>query len=389
MERIAITERADWRKKAEDGGFTIHSMYDARYWDERHAYTFSSREVRERLAAPTAELMSMCYQAAERIVEDSELMSRMALPEAFHEAIRASWRAGHKDLYGRFDLAYDGKGPAKLLEFNADTASALFESAVFQCRWLEDVKARGDVEMGAFQFSDIDERLRNAFSSLAADGDTFHFGVTMDAEEDLMTVNYLAECARAAGLVAKVINMGEFGVDAADWLTDLEDYRIQRFFKFYPIEEMMRDEFGGVLKTTPSRMFEPLWKVVLSNKGMLAVLWDMFPNHPNLLPCYFEDDTRASSLNGQHVRKPVYSRQGDNITITSDSLPGGKLETEGEATEGPHVLQAVNFLPTFGDDHTLVGSWVVAGEPAGICILEDDGPVTGVMSRFVPHFVTP
>jgi glutathionylspermidine synthase len=389
MERIAITERADWRKKAEDGGFTIHSMYDAPYWDERHAYLFSSGEIRERLADPTAELMSMCYQAADRIVEDSALMSRMAIPEAFHEAIRASWRARHKDLYGRFDLSYDGNGPAKLLEFNADTAAALFESAVFQRQWLADVMARGDIDTGATQFNDIDDQLCNAFSSLAADGDTFHFGVTMDADEDLMTVNYLAGCARAAGLVAKVMDMSEFGVDADDWLTDLDDYRIQRFFKLYPIEEMMRDEFGSVLKITPSRMFEPLWKVVLSNKGMLAVLWDMFPDHPNLLPCYFEDDARAASLNGERVRKPVFSRQGDNISIISDSLPGGRLETDGDVLDGPHVLQAIHFLPTFGDDHALVGSWVVAGKPAGICILEDDGPITGMMSRFVPHFVTP
>jgi glutathionylspermidine synthase len=389
VERIEITERTDWRKKADDSGFTIHSMYDARYWDERNAYAFSSSEIRECLAEPTAELMSMCYQAAERIVEDSALMSRMAIPEAFHEAVRASWRAGHKDLYGRFDLAYGGNGPVKLLEFNADTASALFESAVFQRQWLEDLKARGDLNTEATQFNDIDDRLRTAFSSLAADGDTFHFGVTMDAEEDLMTVNYLAECARAAGLVAKVMDMSQFGVDSADWLTDLEDYRIQRFFKFYPIEEMMRDDFGSVLKTTPSRMFEPLWKVVLSNKGMLAVLWDMFPNHPNLLPCYFEDDARAASLSGEHVRKPVFSRQGDNITITSGILPGGHLETEGDVSDGPYVLQAVNFLPTFGDDHALVGSWVIAGEPAGICVLEDDSPITGMMSRFVPHFVKP
>jgi glutathionylspermidine synthase len=35
-------------------------------------------------------------------------------------------------LYGRFDLAYRGDGPPKLLEYNADTPTALFEAAVVQ-----------------------------------------------------------------------------------------------------------------------------------------------------------------------------------------------------------------------------------------------------------------
>jgi glutathionylspermidine synthase len=388
MQRIAIGERHDWKKHAEDCGFTIHSMYDARYWDERNAYVFTQDEVRNRFVNPTAELISMCYQAAERIVEDSGLMGRMGIPEAFHESVRQSWRMRQKDIIGRFDLSYDGVSPAKLLEFNVETPSALLESAVFQRQWLEAVKSNGTVENGATQFNDIDHRLRTAFESLASVGDTFHFAVTMDAEEDLMTVNYLAECARAAGLVAKVMDLGDLGVDGADWLTDLEDYRIQRLFKFYPYEEMMFDEFGGILHTTPTRLFEPLWKVVLANKGLMAVLWDMFPGHPNLLPCYFEDDARAAELGGEHVRKPVFSRQGDNITITSDKVPGGILQTEGDVVDGPHILQAVKLLPKFGEDHALVGSWVVAGNPAGICILEDDGPVTGMMSRFVPHYVS-
>ncbi len=388
MQRIAIGERRDWKKHAEDCGFTIHSMYDARYWDERNAYAFTRHEVRDHLATPTAELISMCYQAAERIVEDSDLMSRMGIPEVFHDAVRQSWRSRDKDLLGRFDLSYDSVGPAKLLEFNAETPSALLESGVFQLQWLDAVKANGTVPKSATQFNEVDERLRLAFSSLAAVGDTFHFGVTIDAEEDLMTVNYLAECARASGLIAKVMDLSDFGVDADDWFTDLEDYRIQRFFKFYPNDEAMFSEFGAVIRSTPSRMFEPLWKVVLSNKGLMAVLWDMFPDHPNLLPCYFEGDERAAQLGGEYVRKPVFSRGGDNITIESRKVAGGILQTEGEVVEGPHILQALKLLPTFGEDHTLVGSWVIAGEPAGICILEDESPITGPMSRFVPHYVT-
>ena len=46
--------------------------------------------------------------------------------------IAASWKRRDASLYGRFDLRYDGQGPAKLLEYNADTPTSLFETAVFQ-----------------------------------------------------------------------------------------------------------------------------------------------------------------------------------------------------------------------------------------------------------------
>lgn len=35
-------------------------------------------------------------------------------------------------LYGRMDLAYDGQGWAKLLEYNADTPTSFYESTAFQ-----------------------------------------------------------------------------------------------------------------------------------------------------------------------------------------------------------------------------------------------------------------
>jgi glutathionylspermidine synthase len=33
---------------------------------------------------------------------------------------------------------------------------------------------------------------------------------------------------------------------------------------------------------------EPIWKLILGNKALLPLLWEMFPNHPNLLPAYQE-----------------------------------------------------------------------------------------------------
>src|SRR6202035_6105972 len=88
-------------------------------------------------------------------------------------------------------------------------------------------------------------------------------------------------------------------------------------FKLYPWEWMLHDEFGARLAGAPTRWIEPPWKALLSNKGILPLLWEMFPDHPNLLPAFFEDDPNAASLGGSFVRKPLYSREGANVALVS------------------------------------------------------------------------
>ncbi|MDL2397396.1 glutathionylspermidine synthase family protein [Rhizobium mayense] len=387
MKRVVVNERPDWQADAEACGFTIHSMYGERYWDERHAYLFTLDEIETRLEDPSATLLQMCYSAVDRIVADPGLMSRMAIPPEYHDAIARSWLNRERDLYGRFDLAYGGDGPAKLLEFNADTPTSLFESAVFQWRWLEDMKGRGEIPRTADQFNSIHERLIDALRFLTGPSGRMHFAGILESEEDLVTLNYLVDCAVQAGCETTLLGMADIGVDAKHWLTDLQDRRIDCLFKLYPLEDMVREPFARHLPATPTRVIEPLWKLTLSNKGLLPVLWDMFPDHENLLPAYFDDDPRAESLGWTYVRKPLLSREGANVTLVNHQADGGNYRVDGPYGAEGYVRQAMRLLPRFGDDWTVIGSWIVAGQPAGIGIREDDTPVTRDTSRFVPHYI--
>lgn len=388
MERIAFDERADWQEDAERCGFMFHSMNGERYWDERHAYRFSLNEIEANLEDPTQELLSLCYQAAERILGDDALMERMAIPSAFHEAARASWSRKDYDLYGRFDFAYDGQSPAKLLEFNADTPTSLFESAVFQWRWLEAMKESGQLPDTADQFNSIHEKLVEALPFIAGPAKRMHFAAVLDSIEDKGTVEYLTDCAVQAGVDVTLIDIAEIGVDEQGWFTNSNDYRIETLFKLYPLEDMVREEFGGYLIDTPTRIVEPLWKLVLSNKGLMPVLWEMFPGHPNLLPAYFEESPASVSLGDSYVRKPLLSREGANVTIIDPSMPEGRFDVEGTYGEEGYIRQALHMLPQFGDDWTVIGSWIIAGRAAGIGIREDRSPVTRNTSRFLPHFIS-
>jgi glutathionylspermidine synthase len=391
MQRITLKERPNWQAKAEEYGFPFHTAGGAIYWDESVAWRFSLREIEDDIEAPTLELEQMCLHLAGEAIKSDALMERLAVPRRHWPLLRASWARGDRNLYGRFDFAYDGTGPAKLLEYNADTPTSLFEAAVFQWTWLEDQMAAGVLPPGSDQFNSLHERLVEAFRNLKrGDGFALHLASLKESVEDRATVAYLADCARQAGHQTAEIAIEDIGVNQQGQFTDLENRLIRTLFKLYPWEWMFRESFAEHLENAQTQFIEPPWKALLSSKALLPVLWEMAPNHKNLLPAYFADDPRARDL-ADHVVKPVHSREGANVTVRQ----GGRVvqETPGLYTEGQAVVQALAPVARFANGgslgHAVIGSWVVASQPAGIGIREDEGAVTRDMARFVPHVIEP
>ena len=147
----------------------------------------------------------------------------------------------------------------------------------------------------------------------------------------------------------------------------------------------MRETFGASLPGAPTQFVEPPWKAILSNKAILPLLWAMFPNHPNLLPAYFEGDAKVAELGNSYARKPLFSREGANVDLIVDGKPvdrdAGPYGAEG------FIRQAVAPLPEFDGNYTVLGSWFAAGEPCGLNVREDASPITKNSSRFLPHAI--
>lgn len=294
MRRINCLERDDWRETAAQCGFVFHTIDGERYWDERAYYGFTLDEIERGIETPTGEIEAMCLELAGRVIGDERHLRRLQIPEPFWSLIAESWQRDDRSLYGRLDLKFDGKSPAKLLEYNADTPTSIFEAAVFQWTWLEQAIERRIVPMRADQFNSIHERLIAAWKEIAA-GRHVHLAGTTDNAEDAGSLAYLEDTARQAGLSTRLLDIGQIGWrDEPGGFVDLDEADIALAFKLYPWEWMFQDSFGAKLKDAPTRWIEPPWKAVLSNKGILPLLWEMFPNHPNLLPAFFEDDSRAS-----------------------------------------------------------------------------------------------
>src|SRR5262245_60268661 len=234
MRRENQVPRADWRKRCEDAGFYYHSV-GGTYWDETACYAFTSEQV-DRLEEVTAELHKMCLEAAEEVVR-ARRFAEFAIPAQYQELIAESWQRGEPSLYGRFDFSWDGEGEPKLLEYNADTPTALLEASVVQWHWLEDTHSDAD------QFNSLHEKLVERWKAIrsALGATRLHVCALKDNDEDLGTAEYLRDCALQAGWDARALNIEDIGWNGEQFV-DLDDQPIEALFKLYPWEWRIRRE---------------------------------------------------------------------------------------------------------------------------------------------------
>jgi glutathionylspermidine synthase len=374
MRRIAIDPRPNWKKRVEEFGLYYHTVRGEPYWDESAFYQFTAYEI-DRIEEATNALHKMCMDLVQEVVE-KRLFGLFMIPEQFHEHVARSWENEEPSVYGRFDLAFDGVGAPKMLEYNADTPTALVEASVAQWMWLKDIDERGD------QFNSIHERLIDAWKGLLRrDGGPIHFAAMteVDSPEDYITAEYLRDTAIQAGAKTAFIDMTEIGWDRPRrCFVDKTGFPIHRCFKLYPWEWMVNEEFGPHISTANTRWVEPAWKMILSCKSILPLLYERHPDSPFLLPASFDP-----LPSGSFVKKPIHAREGANIEIVID---GRVAQTTSGPYGGPAVYQqlAAELKPHDGR-YPILGSWVVDGVSCGMGIREDVSMITGNTSRFVPH----
>lgn len=399
MLRKPMTARHDLPAIADAQGFRFASMYGEPYWDETSAYMFRLADVETKIEDPSTELHAMVRHAVDAIVKDARLMAQMGVPEAQWDFVRSSWLNGEKELYGRFDLSWDGgDAPAKLLEYNADTPTSLYEAGSFQWSWLEDMKARGELPPDADQFNSLYEAITARFRELFPPETNIHFASGEGSEEDYATVEFMAYAAREGGMGAHHVLTEAIGLSKTGQFVDGEDRIIGVLFKLHPWEDTFRAEFAKDLATSRCRFLEPAWKALVSNKGILPVLWEMFENHPNLLASFFAADAEAGTPaflraidSGQfahgRVTKPLFSREGASITIENAAREVLEVSTDRSYDIHPTVIQAYQPLPVFDGWRPVIGSWVIGEACAGMGVREDRALITQDLSRFKPHFL--
>lgn len=366
--------RENWQQRVESAGLTWHGADGLPYWteDRNLVLTLKAAEVLEDAAS---ELHAICLEACEEIVKRG-WWDRLAISDEAAQLAETSWLASDFNIYGRFDLAWNGHGQPKLLEYNADTPTSLLEASVVQWQWLEDVAPASD------QLNSIHEALIDRWKLLA--DPMIHFACVWNLAEDRQTIAYLAETAEQAGKTAELLDMSDIGLSPQGRFTDHLDQPIDRLFKLYPWEWMANEEFFQHIPAERQRFMEPAWKMMLSNKALLAILWELNPQHPFLLPAFFDSKSLGDRNITRWVEKPFFGREGAGVDI----VERGRKVASGAPppiTGEPLVYQQYAELFQAERQHFVWGLWMIGDECRGLSARGDASPITGNLSRFLPH----
>lgn len=390
MLRKNFKKRHEYYNRLNEIGFQYHSVLSSDnepYWTEGAAYEFTLEHI-EQIEAASEQLHEICLETVKDIVESGDYPAGFGLNDQSKALIEQSWRNDDMHIYGRFDLLVEPSGSIKMYEYNADTPTALLEAAVAQWQWLEEAE---DVP-NRDQFNSIHEKLIARWSQAKPQNFNPMLYVLASREgnyEDWGNVEYLADTAVQGGWQVHIEEIENIGYNAETRrFVDASETPVEYAYKLYPWEWMMEESFGAYMLTSPTRWFEPPWKMLLSNKAILPVLWKRYPNHPNLLPAYFENEKPNVNYQYTFVKKPILGREGANIHLSgtfSDTLIEGSHQAPEYDASG-YIYQEYASLPNFEGKHPVVGSWIIGDEPAGIGIREDNTIISGNGSHFVPHY---
>jgi len=373
-------------------GFVWHTDSDNSAYISDELVIISEEEA-EAYYEATNELYEMFVEAAQYVI-DNNLFHEIGIPFNLVEVIKESWENDvHWHLYGRFDLAggVDGK-PIKLLEFNADTPTALFETAIIQWAMLK----QNDLEEES-QFNVLYEALVDNFKRLVTleedvstfeemyDGWKFLFSSIRGNDEEENTVRLLQHIAAEAGFETEFAYIDDIEFSDEEGIV-YNGVNYELWFKLIPWEDIALEEsdlamlLTNIIKNQKAILFNPAYTLLFQSKGLLKILWDLYPNHPLLLESSFEP------LPGQkQVRKPVFGREGGSVTILDEN------ENELQSVEGDYdnhkmLFQAYTELPKDLQGQNYQAGVFYAYEACGLGFRKG-GNILDNMSKFVGHLV--
>lgn len=360
------------------------------YWNLDHFYVIDAEAVERVLVPAVSELWDMCLRFVARAVEDDEILTSLGIPECAWSGISSSWRNNDPAPIARFDLSFDGKSPPKLHECNIDVVGLLYESAFFQKAWTKCHEA-ADAELSSpGPFLPIEDGFTAAIEKLGPGSPVSLMSINADPYEELWI------CAVARMLEERSINYQLENFDSvSECLSSIMqrqgDAAGQLAIKAFRWDLLLpHGEAIRSLAASTVRLISPMWSLVLSSKGSLPWLWKMNPGHCNLLEAHFDPERLHSSAGV--VSKPLFSIQGQNISLEDRILPIRNVTTPGAVQDASRIYQELCYLPDFSSDDgrhwASTGAWVANGRPAGITITECSNPViTELSMRYVPHIL--
>ncbi|OCL90512.1 glutathionylspermidine synthase family protein [Aliarcobacter thereius] len=374
-------------------GFIWHTDSDESSYISDELVVISEAEAEAYYEAAN-ELYEMFSEAGQYVI-DNDLFHELNIPFNLVELVKESWENDvHWHLYSRFDLAggLDGKA-IKLIEFNADTPTSLFETAIIQWAILK----QNSLDETS-QFNNLYDALIDNFKriiTLNSDIENFEeyynklgwkilFSSISSSSEDINTTKLLQHIASEAGFNTdfEFIENVEFSDDGIFKGDELFEF----WFKLIPWEDIAIQEnelaliLTEIIKEKKAIIFNPAYTLIFQSKAFMKILWDLYPNHPLLL------ETSYEPLEGKkYVEKRAFGREGANIKIVN-SDGSTDIETDGDYDGHKAIYQEYVDFPKDSN-----GNWYQAGVfyAYEACALgfRRGGKILNNMSKFVGHFI--
>ncbi|RXI45406.1 glutathionylspermidine synthase [Malaciobacter mytili] len=374
-------------------GFVWHTDQDETSYIADEVIEISEEEANAYYEACN-ELYDMFCEAGEYVIENN-LFHELNIPFNLVDIIKESWSNDvHWHLYSRFDLAggIDGK-PIKLIEFNADTPTSLFETAIIQWALL---KANNLDE--ASQFNNLYEALKDNFKriiTLDSDVEKFEeyyqnlgwkilFSSISTSNEDINTTKLLEHIANEAGFNTDFEYIEN--VQFSDEGIFKDDLNFEFWFKLIPWEDIAINEselaliLTEIVENKKAIIFNPAYTLIFQSKGFMKILWDLYPNHPLLLETSFEP-----LVGKKQVEKRCFGREGANTKIINED-GSIDVETQGEYAGHKAIYQEYVELPKDSNGNSYQAGVFFAYEACGLGFRRG-GKILNNMSKFVGHII--
>ncbi|WP_418180530.1 glutathionylspermidine synthase family protein [Aliarcobacter lanthieri] len=374
-------------------GFVWHTDSDNSSYISDELVVISEEEA-ENYYEATNELYDMFAEAGQYVI-DNDLFHELNIPFNLVEIIKESWENDvHWHLYSRFDLAggIDGK-PIKLIEFNADTPTSLFETAIIQ--WAILKKNNLNEES---QFNNLYEALKDNFKriiTLDSDIEKFDeyysklgwkilFSSISSSNEDINTTKLLQHIASESGFNTdfEFIENVQFSDDGIFKNDELFEF----WFKLIPWEDIAIEEsqlaliLTEIIKEKKAIIFNPAYTLMFQSKAFMKILWDLYPNHPLLLETSFEP-----LVGKKYVEKRAFGREGANTKIVNSD---GSIDeqTSGEYEGHKAIYQEYVEFPK-DEKENFYQAGVFYSYEACALGFRRGGKILNNMSKFVGHMI--
>ncbi|WP_418186660.1 glutathionylspermidine synthase family protein [Aliarcobacter lanthieri] len=374
-------------------GFVWHTDSDNSSYISDELVVISEEEA-ENYYEATNELYDMFAEAGQYVI-DNDLFHELNIPFNLVEIIKESWENDvHWHLYSRFDLAggIDGK-PIKLIEFNADTPTSLFETAIIQWAILK----KNDLNEES-QFNNLYEALKDNFKriiTLDSDIEKFDeyysklgwkilFSSISSSNEDINTTKLLQHIASESGFNTdfEFIENVQFSDDGIFKNDELFEF----WFKLIPWEDIAIEEsqlaliLTEIIKEKKAIIFNPAYTLMFQSKAFMKILWDLYPNHPLLLETSFEP-----LVGKKYVEKRAFGREGANTKIINSD---GSIDeqTSGEYEGHKAIYQEYVEFPK-DEKGNFYQAGVFYSYEACALGFRRGGKILNNMSKFVGHMI--